>query len=315
FGKASGYTASLDLSDLDGSNGFIINGIDAFDRSGYSVSSAGDVNGDGLADIIIGARFADPNGNDLAGESYVVFGKASGLTSSLDLSDLDGYNGFIINGIDQDDRSGYSVSSAGDVNGDGYSDIIIGARFADPNGNDLAGESYVIFGFSNPTSENNSFTLYEDTQYSFTNAEGSEDFPFDDVDGDQLVSVEITTLPSLGTIYLDGNNNNEIDNDEVLDALDEVEVANIAKLKYKPVVNNNGTPYTTFTFKVSDGKNYCEDSYTMTINVNPVNDAPENTTVSTITPVGTIRIGGTIGATVGVWNDNDDNNQNEVKRK
>ena len=62
------------LSTLDGSNGFVINGIDEFDRSGSSVSGAGDINGDGFDDIIIGAIFADPNGNESAGESYVIFG-------------------------------------------------------------------------------------------------------------------------------------------------------------------------------------------------------------------------------------------------
>ena len=65
--------------------GFVINGIDANDNSGRSVSSAGDINNDGYDDIIIGAPYADPNGN--SGESYVVFGKASGTYSaSLELS-------------------------------------------------------------------------------------------------------------------------------------------------------------------------------------------------------------------------------------
>jgi hypothetical protein len=68
FGKAGGFAASLDLSTLDGSNGFQINGEAAADRSGYSVSAAGDVNGDGFGDLIIGARYA--------GASYVVFGSA-----------------------------------------------------------------------------------------------------------------------------------------------------------------------------------------------------------------------------------------------
>ena len=54
--------ASLNLSDLDGANGFVINGIDAYDYSGYSVSSAGDINNDGYDDIIIGAPEADPIG-------------------------------------------------------------------------------------------------------------------------------------------------------------------------------------------------------------------------------------------------------------
>ncbi len=70
FGKASGFAASLDLATLDGANGFRLDGIDTNDSSGISVASAGDVNGDGFADLIIGAYRADGS----AGESYVVFG-------------------------------------------------------------------------------------------------------------------------------------------------------------------------------------------------------------------------------------------------
>ena len=146
FGSDSGFAASVELSALDGTNGFVLNGIDEFDRSGYSVSGAGDVNGDGVDDLIIGARIADPNGNNYAGESYVVFGSDSRFAASVELSALDGNNGFVVNGIDANDFSGHSVSSAGDVNGDGIDDFIIGANGADPNGNSAAGESYVVFG-------------------------------------------------------------------------------------------------------------------------------------------------------------------------
>ena len=100
FGKEGGFAASLELSSLDGTNGFIINGIDADDLSGRSVSGAGDVNGDGFDDLLIGAFSANPNGMEIAGESYVVFGKAGGFDASLELSSLDGVNGFVINGID-----------------------------------------------------------------------------------------------------------------------------------------------------------------------------------------------------------------------
>jgi len=145
FGSTGGFAASLDLSSLNGSNGFVLNGIDAYDQSGWSVSSAGDINGDGVDDLIIGAWRADPNGS-ISGESYVVFGSLGGFGASLELSDLNGSNGFVIGGIDAGDRSGYSVSSAGDINGDGIDDLIIGASHADSNGQSSAGESYVVFG-------------------------------------------------------------------------------------------------------------------------------------------------------------------------
>jgi hypothetical protein len=141
------FPAAIDLSLLNGTDGFVINGIDAGDRSGISVSTAGDVNGDGIDDIIIGADYADPNGQSNAGESYVVFGGAGvGAAGVINLSSLTGTNGFVINGVAAGNQSGRAVSSAGDINGDGTDDIIIGARFADPVGETDAGESYVVFG-------------------------------------------------------------------------------------------------------------------------------------------------------------------------
>ncbi len=72
------FPANINLSALNGTNGFTVYGAPG-DRGGNSVASAGDVNGDGFADIIIGAYFADPNGVINAGAAYVVFGTASGL--------------------------------------------------------------------------------------------------------------------------------------------------------------------------------------------------------------------------------------------
>ncbi len=148
FGSSEGFSPTLNLSALNGTNGFVINGIDESDFPGNSVSSAGDVNGDGFDDLLIGADGADFNGLYSAGESYVVFGKAGGFNLSLNLSALNGSDGFALNGIDTDDSSGVSVSSAGDANGDGFDDLLIGADGADPNGQDRAGESYVVFGSS-----------------------------------------------------------------------------------------------------------------------------------------------------------------------
>jgi len=146
FGQSSGFAASLPLSSLDGSNGFKLDGETDYDISGASVSSAGDINGDGLDDLVIGARYADPNGLNGAGTSYVVFGRDSGFGQTLLLSALDGSTGFKLNGEAASDYLGVSVSSAGDTNGDGLDDLIIGARGSDPNGVMLAGRAYLLYG-------------------------------------------------------------------------------------------------------------------------------------------------------------------------
>jgi len=127
FGKASGFSAAMDLSSLDGSNGFRLDGEAGGDESGNSVSTAGDVNGDGFDDLIVGADGADPNG-DRSGSSYVVFGQASGFSAAIDLSSLDGSDGFRLDGEAEYDFSGFSVSTAGDVNGDGFDDLIVGVN-------------------------------------------------------------------------------------------------------------------------------------------------------------------------------------------
>jgi hypothetical protein len=95
---------------------------------------------------VVGAPFADPGGLADAGNAYVIYGSASGLGPSLDLGALDGSDGFVLEGVAEVDRTGFSVASAGDVNGDGIDDLLIGARFVDVNGNTYAGRSYVVFG-------------------------------------------------------------------------------------------------------------------------------------------------------------------------
>ena len=146
FGSDEGFDASFDLADLNGINGFVINGIDNNDNSGYSVSSAGDINGDGIDDLIIGAPNADISSNySNEGEAYVIFGSSGGFDPTLDLATFDG-SGLLITGIDNDDNLGRSVSSAGDINGDGADDLIIGAPYADANNNFDGGQSYVVFG-------------------------------------------------------------------------------------------------------------------------------------------------------------------------
>ena len=147
YGKTASNTA-IELSAL-GTGGLVINGTVASDYSGWSVSAAGDVNGDGYADVIVGAYQADPNGTS-SGRSYVVFGKPGG--GSIDLANVNnGVGGFAIQGERTGDLSGYSVSSAGDVNGDGLADVIVGAPEGDSSGLFGDGRSFVVFGKTSGT--------------------------------------------------------------------------------------------------------------------------------------------------------------------
>jgi hypothetical protein len=148
--SAGPFPATFELSDLDGTNGFVLTGVAEGDIMGYSANGAGDVNGDGAQDLVLGAHGADPNGRVDAGKTYVVFGGSEiGRTGTLDLSGLDGSNGYTLNGINRisiDDVSGFSVDGAGDVNGDGVGDVIVGAFGADPPERSDAGQSYLVFG-------------------------------------------------------------------------------------------------------------------------------------------------------------------------
>ncbi|MCY2973827.1 MAG: hypothetical protein NTW52_04075 [Planctomycetota bacterium] len=153
----------IDLANL-GAAGTFVNGERADDFSGFSVSSAGDVNGDGFDDLVVGAYRASPSfEKGGAGESYVIFG-ASALPATIDLSTLGQAGnpaGFSIWGDATGDYSGRAVSSAGDLNGDGFDDLVIGAYRADPVSGYNAGKSYVLFGKSN-WNANSSVRLSDD---------------------------------------------------------------------------------------------------------------------------------------------------------
>jgi hypothetical protein len=102
---------------------------------GFSVSSAGDVNGDGYSDVIVGA-YAYDNGQIDEGRAFAYYGSSSGFSAVSNWSAESNQDGAIY---------GYSVSSAGDVNGDGYSDVIVGAEGYD-NGETNEGRAFVYHG-------------------------------------------------------------------------------------------------------------------------------------------------------------------------
>jgi len=110
-------------------------GDQEFAGFGFSVASAGDVNGDGYDDVIVGAYLYD-NGEPNEGRAYVYYGSAAGLSLTPDWTGE-------INQVGA--QFGYSVGTAGDVNGDGYSDVIIGAFLYD-NGQDAEGGAFVYHG-------------------------------------------------------------------------------------------------------------------------------------------------------------------------
>ena len=135
FGKEEGWGWNINLSTADAS----FMGEGQMDGSGNSISGGGDINMDGYSDFIIGAPRATSDGNR-TGKTYILFGKPEGWESNVTLSISD----IILNGDNDDDRFGKAVSNGGDLNGDGFDDVIISENapvdFGIP-----PGKTYVLF--------------------------------------------------------------------------------------------------------------------------------------------------------------------------
>ncbi|MEZ5119455.1 MAG: hypothetical protein R2686_06060 [Candidatus Nanopelagicales bacterium] len=140
-----GVTGPVDLADL-GDDGFrITTAAPEHDWGTSSVDGAGDIDGDGYDDLVIGVPSATNNSRFRSGAAYVVRGGAA--PGDVDLADL-GSRGFRIDGAATGDGLGGSVAGAGDVNRDGYDDILLGATEAENNDRDYSGSAYVVLGGS-----------------------------------------------------------------------------------------------------------------------------------------------------------------------
>ena len=112
-----------------------------------------------------------------------------------------------------------------------------------------------------PGSQDKTITINENSTYNFSQA----DFAFNDIETSSLVSIKIVSLPSNGALRLSGT---AVSSDQVIAS------SQIPNLTYTPVGNENGTPYTSFLFSVSDGTDDSSPANTITFNVSPVNDPP-----------------------------------------
>ncbi|MBK8261335.1 MAG: FG-GAP repeat protein [Nannocystis sp.] len=151
FGAAS-LPAEVDLTALaaDG-RGLVIDGeAQRYGQSGLVIAPAGDLDGDGRDDLLLGAPTADVGQLREAGRAYVVFGREQpGVVSLADVARGEG--GFAIDGESEESRAGWSVAAPGDINGDDVLDVIVGAPSAAINGAE-SGRAYVIYGFGPPRS-------------------------------------------------------------------------------------------------------------------------------------------------------------------
>ncbi len=140
--RANGATGRVDVfngsvAGVGSTRSWSATGGASGDEFGASVASAGDINGDGFADLIVGAPKADPPGASGAGSVSIYVGGATGLAATPFE---------VLSGVSAGDEFGTSVSSAGDVNGDGIDDVIVGAPFAQSDVAARSGAATIFLG-------------------------------------------------------------------------------------------------------------------------------------------------------------------------
>jgi hypothetical protein len=164
-------------------------GEDTADRAGLAVSAAGDVDGDGLADMLVGA---DRSGSSDAGAAYVVLG---GVSGAMSLSDAD----WILRGESSSEEAGSALGAAGDVDGDGLADILIGG-----SGADGAGVAWLVSGAGVGKATLSEASARIDGTKGDTDGLGDALIGAGDVDGDGLADILIggSTSGDTGAAWL-----------------------------------------------------------------------------------------------------------------
>ncbi len=156
-------------------------------------------------------------------------------------------------------QEGFNIPALYDIDNDGDVDILTGFYYDySPNGITFCEN---IGGVILPTAADGVVSLDEDSSYTFA----TSDFNYDDFDSNQDAFITIVTLPTNGTLALNG---------EAVTVGQNLSSSDIANLVFTPNADEFGEAYATLEFTVNDGINASEGSYTITINVNGVNDAP-----------------------------------------
>jgi len=154
----------------------------------------------------------------------------------------------------------------------------------------LSGFFSVFSGTNNlPSASNNTIILAMNQVYVFN----TDEFNYSDPDDDAFAKIMINDTPAPGSLFLDNNFNNSIDAGEIINAGDQVNIHQIINqyLKFAPVTDDFGSPYSAFTFAVSDGMNYSTENYIMHINVTdnvPPEAQNQTFTIPEYSPNGTI---------------------------
>ena len=185
-----------DIQQISGTSGNLNATVDISfgDQFGISVDSLGDLNGDGIPEVVVGAPGDDDGPND-SGAIYILFLNADAtVNSSQKISDLEGnFNGVLSGG----DQFGFSVSANGDFNGDEIPDVVVGAPSDDDGGSDR-GAIYILF--LNADATVNSFQKISDSQGQL-NLDNADNF------GSSIFAMPSTSSLWVGAIGDDGDQN------------------------------------------------------------------------------------------------------------